>query len=308
MMRREESVGHAYKIYAFELTNKCPMRCIMCPRTHDMTRPQGLMAFELYQKCLDEYVRDNPAAVGGATVWLHGFGESMMHPEFDQFVGYAKSIGVPTGFSVNPIMLSDDVAERLLRSGPQIIWMALDGHDNASFQKIRGVKNAYDRSKANLIKFMQRRRELRSDTVVTFNMINFEENRESIEKMRDFWKDQGIDDFQVRVFCTFDGSVQALRQLDPNAESKLNRKPLESGARCKRPWTDMVVCWDGVVTPCCFDHDTKYPLGDASRQSLREIWNGEPMRALRREFMSGVVENKLCANCDHLWMPVVTRE
>lgn len=54
---------------------------------------------------------------------------------------------------------------------------------------------------------------------------------------------------------------------------------------CPFPFTQLFLHPDGRVSPCCWLHE--YELGDARAQSLEEIWNGEKMRALRREFIAG---------------------
>jgi hypothetical protein len=40
--------AHPFSIANIELTNRCPMRCVMCPRTHRMGRPQGYMNFDVF--------------------------------------------------------------------------------------------------------------------------------------------------------------------------------------------------------------------------------------------------------------------
>lgn len=63
----------------------------------------------------------------------------------------------------------------------------------------------------------------------------------------------------------------------------------------------MSVCWNGNVVPCCYDYDEKYILGNVKDQSLAAIWNGEPMRRLRNEFLENNVTNNLCKNCPELY-------
>jgi len=72
---------------------------------------------------------------------------------------------------------------------------------------------------------------------------------------------------------------------------------------CSVPWDQISVAWDGDVVPCCYDYDKKYVLGNVHKQPLNEIWNGERMRALRKEFISNDVSNPLCRNCPELYVP-----
>jgi len=56
-----------FAIFNIELTNRCPFRCVMCARTHAMTREQGDMTFDMFQRVIDEFIAVNAAAAGTAT-------------------------------------------------------------------------------------------------------------------------------------------------------------------------------------------------------------------------------------------------
>lgn len=47
----------------------------------------------------------------------------------------------------------------------------------------------------------------------------------------------------------------------------------------------VVAHWDGRVLPCCGAYSDKETLGDLTTQTLAEVWNGEPMKAVRRFVM-----------------------
>ena len=64
---------------------------------------------------------------------------------------------------------------------------------------------------------------------------------------------------------------------------------LESGSpwsMCRRPWTVMYFTANGRALPCCIAPFSQrgyenYTLGDATQQTLREIWNGAAYQAFR---------------------------
>ena len=85
-----KTISHnPFAIFNIELTNRCPMKCIMCPRTYDMTRAKGFMDYELFKNIVDEYFAINVALLKKDDLWLHNFGESLLHPQFDKFIKYA---------------------------------------------------------------------------------------------------------------------------------------------------------------------------------------------------------------------------
>ena len=152
---RNIKATHPFGIFNIELTNRCPMKCIMCPRTYHMTRDQGFMDFALFKKIIDELAAVNTSFHNDRVVWLHHFGESLLHPEFNLFIRYAAEKNVRTGLSVNPMMLSGKISKSLLSSGLHILYLSLDGHNDESFSKIRGVDNMYKTSRQRLLDFLK---------------------------------------------------------------------------------------------------------------------------------------------------------
>ncbi len=74
---------------------------------------------------------------------------------------------------------------------------------------------------------------------------------------------------------------------------------------CTRPWTLMYFTAHGRALPCCIapfsmrGYDA-FTLGEATQQSLREIWNGESYRKFRHELLSDAPPT-CCANCGLRW-------
>jgi MoaA/NifB/PqqE/SkfB family radical SAM enzyme len=74
---------------------------------------------------------------------------------------------------------------------------------------------------------------------------------------------------------------------------------------CRRPWTLMYFTANGRALPCCiapfsqrgYEH---YTLGEATQQTLREIWNGPAYQAFRAALHSDKPP-QACANCGLRW-------
>ena len=74
---------------------------------------------------------------------------------------------------------------------------------------------------------------------------------------------------------------------------------------CRRPWTLMYITAHGRALPCCIapfsvrGYDS-FTLGDATQQTLREIWNGERYREFRAALLSDHPP-AACAGCGLRW-------
>ena len=52
---------------------------------------------------------------------------------------------------------------------------------------------------------------------------------------------------------------------------------------CYRPWLTFTVLWDGRVSLCCADFDGREVLGDLRTQTIKDVWNSDAYRQVRRD-------------------------
>jgi MoaA/NifB/PqqE/SkfB family radical SAM enzyme len=74
---------------------------------------------------------------------------------------------------------------------------------------------------------------------------------------------------------------------------------------CRRPWTVMYFTANGRALPCCIAPFSQrgyenYTLGDATQQSLREIWTGPAYSSFRKALLSNKPPDA-CAGCGLRW-------
>ena len=74
---------------------------------------------------------------------------------------------------------------------------------------------------------------------------------------------------------------------------------------CRRPWSVMYFTANGRALPCCIAPFSQrgyenYTLGDATQQTLRDIWDGEAYTDFREALVSDTPP-KACASCGLRW-------
>jgi MoaA/NifB/PqqE/SkfB family radical SAM enzyme len=92
------------------------------------------------------------------------------------------------------------------------------------------------------------------------------------------------------------------------AEPGMSLKRHDNGSPwslCRRPWTVMYFTANGRALPCCIAPFSQrgyenYTLGDATQQTLREIWTGPAYGDFRKALLSNTPP-EACASCGLRW-------
>jgi MoaA/NifB/PqqE/SkfB family radical SAM enzyme len=103
---------------------------------------------------------------------------------------------------------------------------------------------------------------------------------------------------QLGVMFSASGAV------DPSESIKMQRAD-SPWSLCRRPWSLMYITANGRVLPCCIAPFSmkgygSFTLGDATQNSLREIWNGPEYQRFREGLLSSAPP-PACANCGLRW-------
>ena len=92
--------------------------------------------------------------------------------------------------------------------------------------------------------------------------------------------------------------------VDPGESIKMQRSD-SPWSLCRRPWSLMYITANGRVLPCCIAPFSmkgygSFTLGDATQNSLREIWNGPEYQRFREGLLTSSPP-PACANCGLRW-------
>jgi len=254
-----------------------------------MQRPLGFMDPALFRSIVKQGARST------SRIFLHHFGESLLHPALGDCIRYAAEHGVESHLSANPILLNNARIRALVDNGLKEVVLSLDGFTRATSRQVRGeAAEDVDRAEARIKRLIDYRQETRCATPrITMQIVRQRQNVHEIDAWIQKWKNKpGIDRVKVKSYVTWDGSEERINEL------RIDPEPETSAIVCDKPWSSMTVLWDGRVVPCCFDHDGLLTLGDTTKQSLVHIWRGEPARQLRSCHRLGDFSHaSLCARC-----------
>ena len=315
-----------------ETTNRCNLLCTTCPRTfEDLERP-GDMSWELFTSIVDQFPNI-------ARVVLHGVGEPMMVRSLPRMIRYLKTRGTYVLFNTNGTLLTARKGMELIDSGLDELRVSLDAAEPEAFRLVRG-KPFFDRIVRNVRAFCAMQRERAAETPrVSLWLTGLKETigqlgdfvrlahemdvaEVYLQRLVYFPDGQGLARAQSALFAEAGGqenrliaeaeelarTLGILFNASGATDPSTSLKPADAKqpwSLCRRPWTLMYFTAHGRAIPCCFAPFSMrgydgFTLGDATQQTLREIWNGPAYLDFRRALLSDAPP-PACAGCGVRW-------
>jgi MoaA/NifB/PqqE/SkfB family radical SAM enzyme len=317
-----------------ETTNRCNLLCTTCPRTYEELEPPADMSWELFRTIVDQvptlaravlhgvgepmlvrnlprmvrYLKDRGAYVlfnTNGTVLNERNGRALIAADLDELrvsfdAANAESYRAIRGKNYFNRILKNvrafrDLQEREGHTKPRVsAWLTglretiEELPDFVRVAADTGVKEVYLQR---LVFFNDRAIGKARPDQALYEQLSADE-AVHIERAATLAKSLGV---------TFSASGAA-------AEPGLSLKRADEGSpwsMCRRPWTVMYFTANGRALPCCIAPFSQrgyenYTLGDATQQTLREIWTGPAYADFRKALLSDRPP-EACASCGLRW-------
>jgi MoaA/NifB/PqqE/SkfB family radical SAM enzyme len=315
-----------------EVTNRCNLLCETCPRTFEALEPPADMSWELFTSIVDQLPQLARAV-------LHGVGEPMLVRSLPRMVRYLKERGVYVLFNTNGTLLAPRRRRELIETGLDELRVSLDAAEAQSFFAVRG-KNFFDRIVRNVGEFAALQKELGTATPrLSLWLTGLKETIAQLPDFVRLAARIGVGEVYLQRLV-FDDLGRGLARPESSLFERTRREEDEaiaeaqtlgralgvtldaSGATepgtslrrgpgdrpwsaCRRPWSLMYFTAHGRALPCCIapfsarGYET-YTLGDATTQTLRQIWNGNAYQDFRKALVSETPPTP-CRNCGLRW-------
>ncbi len=291
-----------------EITNHCNLKCPMCARK-SLTRRLMHMDFLFFKKLIDEIsLFDSQGLL--RLVGLHLFGEPLLHPRFLDMLKYAgnklprvcqnhdKLNLTMSGLAVstNVAFLTPEKTRGILHSNATVVGLSLDGATKNSYERMR-KGSSFEKVTENIEYLLREKRNLGQE--YPFLAIQIIKTKITAKE---------IEDFRAKWDRTIRGVVGSAIFIKPYTDwAEQVNEPLfwekNKGAFFYRPCgslqNTLVVYADGGVSVCCYDVNGKLKIGNAMKQSLKEIWDSRSRERLKNILLNGGASNiEMCRNCD----------
>jgi MoaA/NifB/PqqE/SkfB family radical SAM enzyme len=317
-----------------ETTNRCNLLCTTCPRTFEELEPPADMSWELFTRIVDQlpdiqravlhgvgepmlvknlprmvrYLKDRGTYVlfnTNGTLLNDKNGRALIAAGLDEL---RVSLDAANAKSYRAIRGKDFFA-RILRNVRA--FRALQEREGAEHPRVSAWLTGLKETLPELPAFVRVAAGIGVKEVYLQRLVFFEDD--AIGHAR---PDQALYERMSREEAGYLDEATALaRSLGMTfsasgavAEPGMSLKRNDDGspwAMCRRPWTVMYFTANGRALPCCIAPFSQrgyenYTLGDASQETLRDIWNGPAYRSFRAGLLSDHPPTA-CASCGLRW-------
>ena len=321
-----------------ETTNRCNLLCTTCPRTYEELEPPADMSWELFTKIVDQLPDIERAVLHGVgepmlvkhlprmvrylkergtyvlfntngTVLNERNGRALIEAGLDEL---RVSLDASNAKSYRAIR-GKDYFGRILKNVRA--FRELQEREGKDRPRVSAWLTGLKETIAELPAFVKVAAEIGVREVYLQRLVFFE--NDSIGHAR---PDQALYERMNREEATYLAEATALAKSlgvtfsasgavsEPGMSLKRQREDADEGSpwsMCRRPWTVMYFTANGRALPCCIAPFSQrgyenYTLGDATQETLREIWNGARYQAFREELLSHQPPTA-CASCGLRW-------
>lgn len=294
-----------------ELTNKCNLHCITCPREYEYGKSlvPGDMPLERAKEIIDKsypYLQ---------SIGLTGMGETLFAPHLLEVAKYVKSKKKSIVIFISTNANFPGFIEKIKPVLPFIdtIQISTDGV-GSSYEDIR-----HGASFSMLDKHLTELLPLAQDHNVNlmFNMVINKRNYQSMNQVIKYAAEKGVkyvnftyinlasitavstsyyDFFKTQPFLEAKKKAYAVAACHPEIEVT-GLEPPAPGNGCPLLSNHFQINYDGEVPPCCAKPFTKeYSYGNVDGSSIKEVTNSPSAKRFRTSMQSGSIPD-FCKKC-----------
>lgn len=317
-----------------ETTNRCNLLCTTCPRTYEELEPPADMSWELFRSIVDQlpgvdravlhgigepmlvrnlpkmvrYLKDRGSYVlfnTNGTVLNERNGRALIAAGLDEL---RVSLDAASAKSYRAVR-GKDYFGRILKNVRA--FRALQEREGSDRPRVSAWLTGLKETIVELPAFVKVAAEIGVKEVYLQRLVFFE--KDAIGHAR---PDQGLYERMTHEESGLLDEAHALARSygmtfsasGAASEPGMSLKRGDDGSpwsMCRRPWTVMYFTANGRALPCCIAPFAQrgyqnYTLGDATQQSLRDIWNGPAYQSFRAALLSDVPP-AACSGCGLRW-------
>ena len=275
-----------------ELVNRCDLECTMCYQGFRNDAKKSTLELDDIKKLFHEFEKNKLDAL------LFSTSEPLLYKKFFKVLDLAEKAKIMDLFLfTNGGLLNNKNSKLILKSSLTRLFVSIDAATEETYDKVRVPVNKkilntsrLKKIENNVKNFIKLRNSLGLKLPLTrVSFVAMKTNVHEVDKFIEKWIDV-VDSVEIQK----ENSIDFYDDLKKKKFD--NKKLLLKKYNCNEPWGQVAIHSDGVVGPCCNTVGRNVPVGNILNQSLKEIWQGTEMNAIRESFLNNK-PGRVCQLC-----------
>ena len=258
----------------------CNAKCIFC-NYQSMVRNRGKMSMDLVHKVVDEVASWNIPVVFVPAF----YGEPFLDPDIFNILRYIDDTAHMSKIDMftNGSVVDDKKIDELVKiKNLRSIGFSLYAYYPETYERLMGLPN---------------------DTILKIDhaLSRFESERPDIVTCVAYTSDPYyLSGIEFELMAKKWGKYSNPHRMVYNKQMPIYIPTSPQSSACATMFTNMVVSHNGVVALCCHDVNCEITIGDVTKDTLFDIWNGETANKYRDFHACGKRKIiPLCESCTY---------
>jgi radical SAM protein with 4Fe4S-binding SPASM domain len=252
------------------------------------------MDFELYKKIIDDICEfEKPIKV----LRLYKDGEPLLNPKFSEMIKYAKEkkCAERIDTTTNASLLTSEKSLAMIEAGIDRINISIEGVDNGQYLEFSRYKIDFDALVKN-IAFLYKNKK-NCEIIIKINGDSISEKDK--EKFYEIFGDIADGVYIEHIMSCWPN--YELDGVEINQEFGIYGQEIKEVMVCPYVFYSFSINSDGSASTCFLDWAHKLIIGDANKESVKEIWNGKKLSEYQKMFLEKKRKgHPVCKDCGQM--------
>ena len=275
-----------------DICSKCNFKCNFCFQADTEAMKQkgykyGSMKLELFKKITDD-LNEFKDKVRKVKIGLHG--GPLIHPELSQMISYMNSQNVTDIIELftNGSMLNPKLNKEMIDAGLTRINISVEGLTSEKYRQVTGAKVDMDE----FIKNIANLYEVRKECKIYIKIVDIKLCQEDKDRFFEIFGDICDEIFIENVVPQW----SEVNKFDVDTTGMYGQEVKKHKEVCPFPFMYLHFNFDGTASPCTLDWSKEVLIGDISKESALEIWQGEKLKDLQIKMLEKKRDDILLCN------------
>lgn len=281
-------------------SDACNFQCGFCPTgdrklMKEIGRPLKSMDFDLFKKIINDLEEfKSPIKV----LRLYKDGEPLINKDFSKMVAYAKKskkiLKIDT--TTNASLLTPQKSIDIINAGLDRINISVEGVNSEQYMSFSKYKIDFNKFVENIKFFYKNKKQCEVIVKINGDILSREDKDFFIDTFKNI-----SDGVYIEHIMSCWPEFELKDGLEVNKNVALYGQEIKEVNVCPYVFYSFSINSDGKASLCFLDWSKKLLIGDANKESIKNIWEGKKIKSYQKMFLQKKrKQHPICKDCGQM--------